>query len=68
MSLHEIERTQLTRGKELLPLALLVGDEAGHGVIAVLARLPSLAHVDLVQAPGQAHTAVTPKVPSPHPS
>ena len=62
------ESQQLTSSEELLPLALLVGSEAGHGVVAVLPRLARLADVDLVQAPGQDHTAVTPQVPPPLPA
>ena len=60
--------SELTSSEELLPLALLVGSEAGHGVVAVLPRLARLADVDLVQAPGQDHTAVTPQVPPPLPA
>ena len=58
----------LTSSEELLPLALLAGGEAGHGVVSVLPCLASLADVDLVQAPGQGYAAVTPQVPSPLPA
>ena len=60
--------SKLTSCEELLPLAFLAGDEAGHGVVSVLPRLASLAHVDLVQTPGKGHATVTPQVPPPLPA